>query len=273
MLIWDKTQGKYSSLVNTISNIRKEKFDIVVNLHRFASSGFITSLSKATEKIGFDKNPFSFLFTKKVPHEIGNGKHEVERNQALIAHLTETKAAKPVLYPDGSDLAKVNELLTQHKTSVNNYTCIAPASVWFTKQLPEEKWIELLNKMDFASPVFIVGASSDNALAASIKLLSKHSNIVNLCGKLSFLESCVLFKYAKMNYVNDSAPLHLCSAMNAPVTVFYCSTVPAFGFGPLSDHSKIIQINQKLDCRPCGLHGYKACPQGHFDCAHKIEIN
>ena len=40
---------------------------------------------------------------------------------------------------------------------------------------------------------------------------------------------------AGMNYVNDSAPLHFASAMNAPVTAVYCSTIPGFGFGPLSD--------------------------------------
>jgi ADP-heptose:LPS heptosyltransferase len=45
-------------------------------------------------------------------------------------------------------------------------------------------------------------------------------------------------KGAKMNYVNDSGPLHLASAMNAPITAFFCSTVPEFGFGPLSENPK-----------------------------------
>lgn len=70
-----------------------------------------------------------------------------------------------------------------------------------------------------------------------------------------------------MNYVNDSAPLHLASAVNAPVTAVFCSTVPAFGFTPLSDFSKIVETKHELDCRPCGLHGFHACPKGHFKCA------
>ncbi|WP_431217663.1 glycosyltransferase family 9 protein [Puia sp. P3] len=76
---------------------------------------------------------------------------------------------------------------------------------------------------------------------------------------------------AAMNYVNDSAPMHFASSVNAPVTAVYCSTIPGFGFGPLSDNSNIVEIQQPLDCRPCGLHGYKACPKGHFNCAKKIE--
>ena len=79
-------------------------------------------------------------------------------------------------------------------------------------------------------------------------------------------------KDAEMNYVNDSAPLHLAGAMNAPVTVVYCSTIPDFGFGPLSDNSKIIETKLDLKCRPCGLHGYKECPLTHFKCAHSIDI-
>ena len=75
-----------------------------------------------------------------------------------------------------------------------------------------------------------------------------------------------------MNYVNDSAPLHIASSVNAPTTAVYCSTIPQFGFGPLSDQSFIIETNRILDCRPCGLHGKNACPKGHFDCAETINL-
>jgi heptosyltransferase-2 len=76
---------------------------------------------------------------------------------------------------------------------------------------------------------------------------------------------------ALMNYVNDSAPMHLASSMNAYTTAFFCSTVKEFGFYPLADNSIVAQVEEKLDCRPCGLHGLKACPQGHFNCAHHIK--
>ena len=74
-----------------------------------------------------------------------------------------------------------------------------------------------------------------------------------------------------MTFTNDSAPLHFASAVNAPVTAIFCSTIPEFGFGPLSDVAHTIETEEKLLCRPCGLHGKKACPQGHFKCAD-IEI-
>ena len=75
-----------------------------------------------------------------------------------------------------------------------------------------------------------------------------------------------------MNYVNDSAPLHIASAMNAPVTAVFCSTVPSFGFGPLRENGRVVETPEDLDCRPCGLHGHRECPKGHFRCALGIEV-
>ncbi len=56
-----------------------------------------------------------------------------------------------------------------------------------------------------------------------------------------------------------------------PVTAVFCSTAPAFGFTPLSDRSWVVETSLDLPCRPCGLHGKKACPEGHFRCA-QIEV-
>ena len=96
---------------------------------------------------------------------------------------------------------------------------------------------------------------------------------MNLAGRLSFLASAALQKKAVLNYVNDSAPMHFASAVNAPVVAVYCSTLPDFGFGPLSDNSFIVQTNESLTCRPCGIHGKKQCPLKHFDCAKTIKMD
>jgi heptosyltransferase-2 len=264
VLIWNKKESKISNLFKIIKQVKDNRYDCVVNVHRFASSGFITALSGSKLKIGFDKNPISFAFNKKVKHQIGE-LHEVQRNQKLIEEITDANYAKPRLYPTINDFEKVKLFQTEP------YICIAPTSVWFTKQFPVEKWIEFLKSIrNRAEKIYLLGAPSDFAICDSIRLAAANDNIINLAGKLSFLESAALIKNAAMNFVNDSAPMHLASATNAPVTAIYCSTVPSFGFGPLSDRSIIIETKEKLDCRPCGLHGFKACPKGHFKCAYSI---
>lgn len=265
VIVFDKKK-KYRNLFLLIKKIRASQYDFVINVQRFATTGIMVMLSKGKVRIGFDKNPLSVFNTKIIRHEVG-AIHEVDRNQKLIESLTDSSSAKPRLYPSPSAFERIKIY------QIGNYYCIAPTSVWFTKQWPVEKWIELIqsvvNKVD---KIYLLGAQSDHSTCERIRVESKISKVINLSGQLSFLESAAIMKGAKMNFVNDSAPMHLASAMNAPVTAIYCSTVPSFGFGPLSDQSFVIATTQKLSCRPCGLHGFKACPQQHFNCAKSISI-
>lgn len=267
--VWNKREGKTKALFKLIGQLRRTKYDHIINAQRFFSTGLMTILARGNEKIGYDKNPLSFLFTRKVKHVIGDGRHEVDRLNALIEHLTDASRPLPRLYP--TDEARWTVLGHQDTADGNApYVCIAPASVWFTKQWPESKWIELINILPQEQRVFIIGAPGDTQLAQC--LIAATGRGVDLTRELKLLESAALMKDAVMNYVNDSAPLHIASAMNAPVTVVFCSTVPAFGFGPLRANGRVVETMEKLDCRPCGLHGYKACPKGHFECALGIEV-
>ena len=290
VLVWDKKQNKIKNLWTMGRRIRREKYDKVINVQRFAATGLLTIFSGAKVTIGFDKNPFSLFFTRRVPHVIsvpvkgGVGAataatpnlHEIDRNQALISAFTDAKAARPRLYPTANDIEAVRAFKN------TPYITISPASVWFTKQYPADKWIDFIKKIPEKYAVYLLGAPSDhercqsiidgvnNAAGADGKQGGGAAEPVNLSGKLSFLRSAALMRDAVMNYVNDSAPMHFASAVNAPVTAVYCSTIPGFGFGPLSDERYIVEIAEPLDCRPCGLHGYKACPLKHFNCARKI---
>lgn len=268
LLVWDKKKNKFQNLLRMIRQIRHNKYDLVINLQRFASSGLLTVFSGAKETRGFSKNPLSFFFTRRFPHQIAwkqedSYLHEVERNQSIISDFITVITKTPRLYPSKQDFEKVKPL------QQSPYVCIAPASVWFTKQWPVEKWIELIQKIPERYNIFLLGAPGDKELCAGIEKAADRK-VTSLCGALSFLESAALIKGAAMNYVNDSAPLHLASAMNAPVTAIFCSTTARFGFGPLSDQSFVVETSDPLSCKPCGLHGKKKCPEGHFKCALTI---
>ena len=263
ILVWDKTQNKIGNLIKMIKEVRRSGYDTIINVHRYGSSGILTALSGAKNKIGFDKNSWSFTYSKTVKHSLDNI-HEVDRNQCLIEELAEGDASKPRLYPSQEDFTKVS------KYKRDPYVCIAPNSIWFTKQLPIEKWIEVMSL--HTEQIYLIGGPDDRPRCEELSDALTGSIIV-LAGDLSFLETAALMQDAKMNYVNDSAPMHIASAMDAPVTAFYCSTVPEFGFGPLSSNSRIVQTSESLNCRPCGLHGFDSCPKGHFKCATTIDID
>lgn len=267
ILIWDKKQGKYKNLLKQLRIIRAEKYSEVIGIQRYFNSGILTALSGSKSRIGFSNNPVSFLFTKKIEHEFGNGVHEVERNLKLIAHhVKHPTSLRPEMYPSEDDFTKIEQYTTE------SYYCIAPTSVWFTKQMSAEKWVKLIQELSNSSKVYLLGAPDDRKACDEILLASQRENVVNLAGELTLSQSAALIKQSLRTYVNDSGPLHISSAMNSPVTAFFCSTIPAFGFGPLSDDSEIIETSEKLSCRPCGKHGYKKCPEGHFKCNSGIVV-
>lgn len=265
VLIWDKKKNKYKNLFALLKKIRNKKYDKIINLQRFAATGFLTGFSKANERIGFDKNPFKFLFTKKISHHFENFLHEVERNNKLIESFTDNAFNKPKLYPSAID---ETEILPYTQTP---YICIFPASVWFTKQYPEEKWIDLINQLPDQFTIYLLGAKTDLEMCERIKEKTINKNVKILTGKLNFLSSAALMNSAKMNYTNDSAPLHFASATDSPVTAIFCSTIPKFGYYPISKKSYIVETDVPLPCKPCSLHGLRECPLGHFKCGYTIE--
>ena len=278
--VWDKKKNKYQHLFQIIKTIRRIKYDVVINVQRYLATGIITVLSGATKKIGFDKNPLSFLFTEVVKHQFGTAAqaagraaepdssatsiHEISRNHALLATLTTAPVAKPALYPSASNFAAVQ------KWQGTPYICLSPGSVWETKKMPAKNWVDLINAVPTNYTIYLMGAPNEKELCAEILSGSSRGGVVNIAGQLNLLEAAALIKGARLNYVNDSAPMHLASATNAPVAAIYCSTIPAFGYGPLSDTQFIVETLEPLACKPCGLHGKRACPLGHFNCGHSI---
>lgn len=268
VMTWDKSKAKYPGLWKLAAEVRKNRYEAVINVHRFASSGLISAFSGSRIRSGFSKNPLSLFYTHKFRHEINESAsiHEIDRNHKLISMLVSGNCQRPALYPQPHDS------IIAEAYSESPYITVSPASLWFTKQYPEEKWIDFLRNIPARFHVILLGSEADHPMCERIAS-GAGRQLVLLAGKLGFLQSAALMKGAVMNYVNDSAPQHLASAVNAPVAAIFCSTVPAFGFGPLSEKSHIVETQEALTCRPCGLHGYQQCPEGHFNCAHQIQTN
>lgn len=263
VLTFDKSR-KMAELWRLLWAIRQRRYEVVINAQRFTSSGLLTALSGAQLKLGYTNNPLSFLFSEKIPHRLSSDKlnsgHETDRLLDLYRPLGEAVSTLPRLYPTASDLEAVAT------NAQRPYITVAPASVWFTKQWPEAKWVEFIRSVPQELDVHLTGAASDRELCERIGVESGREAFIH-CGKLTLLQTAALMRGAVMNYANDSAPVHIASAVDARVCAVFCSTVPEFGFTPLSEGSVVIQTEERLDCRPCGLHGHSVCPKGHFKCA------
>ncbi|WP_459491361.1 glycosyltransferase family 9 protein [Aquirufa aurantiipilula] len=261
---YDKSR-KWSSWLELRRDLSKEHFDAVYVIQRFLGMGLLSLCIGAKRVVGFDKNPMSLFFTEKVRHEWGTGIHEVERNTALVKSWLGEKVFKPCLRAPKIDLAT--------EMQKKEYICISPGSVWETKRLPIRIWIEFIQLLPENQVVVLMGSPGEIELSNQIADAFHGSNrvVLNETGKHPLLASAYIFQQSKMSFVNDSGPMHICSAENVPTVAVYCSTIPSFGFGPLADWNRIVETKHVLDCRPCGDHGKKNCPLGHYACGEGIE--
>ena len=260
---WDKRpRVKGKDWRRLIRGVRKERYDVVVNLHRHASSGILTALSMAPIRVGFSNNPLAWRFTHRIPHRWGDGTHETHRIAALLEGFVKGEPCRPALHPLPQHIEEARQLGAEGKV------LIMPGSQWATKAWPEGQFTLALDELN--EPALLVGSPQEAPLCE--RLAEGRPHVSNVAGQLSLLGLVAAVGMAKVVVVNDSAPMHIASAMDTPTVALFVSTVPRFGFGPLATHQVILEANEELTCRPCGMHGKRRCPEGHFRCGWQLPV-
>jgi heptosyltransferase-2 len=173
---------------------------------------------------------------------------------------------RPSLAPGDAERAVVDALLARHGVKAGErLAAIAPGSVWGTKRWPY--YPELAQLLAPHARVVIIGSSSDAPLAGAV--MAAEPAAIDAAGELSLLASAELIGRCGVVVTNDSAPLHLASAMGTPTVAIFGPTVPDFGFGPLAPRASVVG-EDTLPCRPCDRHGPQHCPLGHHRCMRDL---
>ena len=112
----------------------------------------------------------------------------------------------------------------------------------------------------------LLGAAAEVPVAEKV---AQGLDLVNLAGKTDVTEAMLMVSRARLMICNDSMALHLASAFQIPTVAVFCSTSPAFGFGPWNNRAVVVQRDD-LPCKPCGAHGYKRCPNSTEACMQDL---
>jgi heptosyltransferase-2 len=219
------------------------------------------------------KNSFvSTLFTDVVRIDVKND--AIHRHVQLLAPLripVQESILQPRLYPSQHDEKVVTNQLSD--VAAERLIAVSPGSVWATKRWPADRYASLAREFIARRyTVCLVGGGSDVAVCEEIVQSVKSSSLLNACGKLTPLQSAELLKRCRLLVTNDTAPMHLASAVGTPCVAIFGPTVPEFGFAPLGDHHMILE-RKSLWCRPCTPHGGARCPLGTHECMTGISAN
>ncbi|MCX6155300.1 MAG: glycosyltransferase family 9 protein [Candidatus Kapabacteria bacterium] len=255
--------------------IKSLKPDLILSPHRSMRSSLVNYFAKPKYSVSFNTSSLSFLYDKKVKYH--TNLHEIDRNLSLLSPFINNddfSANKLIrnlsdvkIRVSKEDIDFVQNILRENNVDTDNFVTLSPGSVWETKKWPKENYIDLcilLTKQGF-SPV-LTGSAADSELCEGI---ADKSGAINLSGMTTLIQSIVLLKLSRALISNDSAPAHLAGLVACPVIMIYGPTSPIFGFYPRGTKDIVLQ-DEKLECRPCAIHGGRKCPLGHFNCMKNI---
>ena len=222
------------------------------------------------QRVGFDSSAGRFLYTRQVPHR--RELHHAERLWRLAASDDQASppasTVRPSLHPGPEEEEAVQRLLDVNALAGETMVAVAPGSIWGTKRWPY--YSALARRLSLLGRVVVIGSDKDRELAAEI-VHETFGSAIDATGRLSLLGSAALLRRALVLVTNDSAPLHLASAVHTPTVALFGPTVPAFGFGPLATARRIAEVPM-LECRPCDAHGPQRCPLTHWRCMRDLNV-
>ena len=260
----DKLHFLEASLSETISALKKENFDHIIDLHHNLRTLIIKARLGVHSK-SFDKLNWQKWLLVNLKKNIMPKLHIVDRYIQAVAFLGVKNDEKGLDYYLNNSY-QIEDLLP---TSHLKFISVVIGAQHLTKRLPTERLIELCLKIN--QPLVLLGGPED-ADRGEIIAKTAGNHVFNGCGKFKLDQSAFLIKMSEKVISHDTGLMHIAAAFKKPILSIWGNTVPEFGMNPYQvDESHIFQVSG-LKCRPCSKIGYNSCPKGHFKCMNNINL-
>jgi len=238
LIVYDKHAGLREK-INLFNALKKEKFDIVVDLRDTLFSRFLPAKYKAHQ----------FLFGPP------NAKHMRDVHLAKILYPSlnipgNLDLKNKSLYIKEEDRRYIANLLKVNNIAEGDKIIALSAGARSEiKRWSKEKFVDLISIIgdEFKAKIILLGDKDDSPINRYIVEHSK-SHPIDLSGKTTIVQAAFLLKKASLLITNDSANLHLGSYLNVPVVAIFGPTDET-KYGPWSDNSSVVK--KEIFCRPC----------------------
>jgi heptosyltransferase-2 len=242
--------------------LRRTGYRRAVLPHRSWRSAALALLADIPERVGFAGAAPALTYSARVPR--AREGHEVERLLAL-AGPDAVPAPAVALGLTAMDRAGADAWLAARGIEPG-FVALAPGSIWGTKRWPY--YPELAAALD--RPIVVLGSRDDAPLAEAVVAAAAPGRAHSAAGELDLRAAAALLQRASVLVTNDSAPLHLATAVGTPIVALFGPTVPAQGFGPRGPRDRTLGV--ALGCRPCSAHGPEVCPLVHHRCMRDLPV-
>lgn len=234
----------------TIADINDREYELAFDLQGLARSVIFLYAARAKRK--FVKGNWLGLggFRNKQLHAID------EMTEVLALADIPVDSAQMVFYRDQGVVESLRKVLQPvgldellDDGNQRSLVVISPFTRWASKNWPLDYFIEAAATLAERHTIVITGTAQDNKrIEAVISSISEqHPRMVNLAGELSLQELAELISHARLVISGDSFPMHLATAVGAPLITLFGPTDER-KTGPRSDNSLILRPD---DCTMC----------------------
>lgn len=249
-----KKPSSIKEFLSFVDRLKRMRFDAAVIVHPDPVISLALACSGIKIRIGSGYRLYSFLYNEKIfEHRKYGLKHELKSNIELLVplgincvqeediefNLEINEETKERVYKTISDLINPKlPILIMH-----------PGSRKSARDLPKEKFIELIKRIDSSrTNIVLTGSSEEFALNEEI---ASESGAINLSGLFELKELMALISLSKILVSNSTGPIHIAAALGKWCIGFYpkipaCS---ALRWGPYTDKKHI--FTPEINCRKC----------------------
>jgi len=247
-------------LFSFVGKIRKEHFDVALDLSLNKEYGFFSWCAGIKERVGYDYKKRGIFLTNKFFLNGYQDKHVIEYYGDILKHFNlELKYKAPELYLRENDTKEANRILQKEGViPLEGFVIIAPGGgrSWgkdaSLKHWPPENFAALADKVIEKKQVtiIIVGDNSERETTACVSAAMR-GRVYNFCGMTTIRQLAALMDKARLVIANDGGPLHMAVEIKKKTISFFGPVDPKV-YGPYpADERKHIVLNLNLDCSPC----------------------
>lgn len=265
-------KGPLRTQLRFLSEIRRRRFDCVVDLTDGDRSALLAWLSGAPVRIGFnDEHRWRGLLYTEIAAPSAHERHRIDRDLAVLRplHLSASHRV-PTLEVTGEDEREADRILQEvgvPRQTAARLIMLQPGARYWFKAWPEDRFVALADRLskDLDCHVLVGGDQRDAELAERISHRTKASCTV-LAGRATLRQFAALLKRCMLFVGNDSGAMHIAAAVGTPLVALFGPSDPA-EWGPCGELTEVIY--KGLDCRICF---HPTCRRGDASCMRLITV-
>lgn len=250
VLTFDLKNDKSYCLIKTI---RKQKYDLIIDLCTNPRTNLVNFFSGAKYRMGFDFPFRNFGYNIKIPaRDKGGEYHNLDFNLLALDYIgIPITSREQNIYLEKIHTDYADKFIKENNIDNKKIIGIPISGGWETKKYKVNDYIsllEMINKEYDINFLLMWGTQSEKAECEKINSKIKNSFIIPPSG-LKYLAA--FLKRCDIVISNDSGPMHIASAVKVPVLGIFGPTDPKIQ-GPYGENNLTI-TNDTLECLRCQL--------------------